>query len=287
MRRRDFLKTIPAVAALRGWAAQRRMNILFMVADDMNSALGCFGDQIVKTPNLDRLAARSVAFERAYCQFPLCAPSRASFLSGLRPETTRVLSLTVPTRKYIQDAVMLPEFFRKRGYFSANCGKIYHTGPEHDDPRSWDFVLEESGKNPPASEVIEHHEASKPRNHTMEWSKLRTADELTPDGIVVQTAVAKSGNPSHATSRSSPGLDSGVRIHRMPSQRSTSISTIPGRYRCPKRAIIAHCPKRRGMNWQISLPSTRRNCGNILLHIMRATPSLTLRQAWCSPHSTS
>lgn len=189
--RRKFLNAAaaaPFVTVFRSWAQEQRINVLFMVADDMNNALGCYGHPIVKTPNLDHLASRGVVFDRAYCQFPLCAPSRASFLSGRRPETTRVLSLTTPTRKYMQDVVMLPELFRQNGYYSADCGKIYHTGPDHDDPRSWDFILQESGKKPSATEVIEHHEAAEPRNHSMEWSKLRTPDEKTPDGIVASTA---------------------------------------------------------------------------------------------------
>ena len=190
--RREFLlratAAAPFLGALQSWAAGQHLNVLFMIADDMNNALGCYGHPVVKTPHLDRLASRSVLFNRAYCQFPLCAPSRASFLSGRRPETTRVLSLTVPTRKYMQDVVMLPELFRKNGYYSADCGKIYHTGPEHDDPRSWDYVLKESGKRAPDSEIIARHVAPEPRNHTMEWDKLRTADENTPDGIVAHTA---------------------------------------------------------------------------------------------------
>jgi iduronate 2-sulfatase len=191
MIRREFLACASAsvVSAFRSWGAQTRTNVVFMVADDMNTALGCYGHPIVKTPNLDRFAGRAVVFDRAYCQFPLCAPSRASFLSGRRPDNTRVLSLTVPTRRYMQNVVFLPELFRKNGYWSADCGKIYHTGPEHDDPRSWDFVLQESGKRPPKSEVIESHEAREPRNHSMDWAKLRTPDEKTPDGIVASTAV--------------------------------------------------------------------------------------------------
>lgn len=170
-------------------APARPRNILFIVADDMNTMLGCFGHPVVRSPNLDALAQRGVAFHHAYCQFPLCAPSRASFLSGRRPDRTRVLSLTVPTRKYLPDAIMLPEYFRKAGYHSAQCGKIYHTGQEHEDPRSWDWVLEESGKKPPRSEVLEMHEMPEPRNHSMEWEKLKTPDEETPDGIVARSAV--------------------------------------------------------------------------------------------------
>jgi len=186
--RRSFLFAAAGAAAL-AQQQPKPLNIVFMIADDMNSALGCFGHPVVKSPNLNALAKRGVAFEHAYCQFPLCAPSRASFLSGLRPDTTRVLSLTVPTRQHMRDVVMLPEFFRKAGYYSAQCGKIYHTGKEHEDPRSWDWVLEESGKKPPKSEILEMHEMPEPRNHSMEWEKLKTPDEQTPDGIVARSAV--------------------------------------------------------------------------------------------------
>lgn len=180
MTRRGFLLS----AAL----AQPRRNVLFLVADDLNNALGCYGNKHVKTPNFDKLAARGVLFERAYCQFPLCAPSRASFLSGLRPETTRVLSLDVPTRRHMPDAVMLPELFRKNGYHTSQSGKIFHTGPEHEDPRSWDTMHIDNGKNPPVTEAIRYDTLPKPRNHSMTWMELRTPEEQTPDAIAAAKA---------------------------------------------------------------------------------------------------
>lgn len=162
---------------------------MFIVADDLNTALGCYGHPVVQTPHLDRLAARGLLFERAYCQNPLCQPSRVSFLSGLRPETTRVWTLETPTRQYIGDAVMLPELFRKSGWFSAHAGKIFHTGEECEDPRSWDEELREFGKSPPPEEVLQSGRSQGPQGHSFDWMILRTADAQTPDGIVARKTV--------------------------------------------------------------------------------------------------
>lgn len=183
--RRNFLAAWPWVRA----AAAERLNVLFVVADDLNTALGCYGHPVVKSPAADRLAQRGVLFERAYCQYPLCQPSRASFLSGLRPETTRVWTLETPTRRYVGDAVFLPEAFRRQGWYSAMVGKVYHTGECCEDPRSWDEEHREFGKNPPESEILERLKAEGPRGHTFEWAVLKTPDENTPDGIVARKAV--------------------------------------------------------------------------------------------------
>jgi iduronate 2-sulfatase len=183
-----MLSALGSAGALRA-AASRRLNVLLIVSDDLNCALGTYGHPAVKTPHLDRLARRGVVFERSYCQFPLCQPSRTSFLSGLRAETTKVWTLETPTRQHVGDAVFLPELFRKHGYFTAHAGKIFHTGEECEDPRSWDVEVREKGKNPPAGEILAEGKAKGPKGHSFVWDSLKTEPAAMPDGKVALQAV--------------------------------------------------------------------------------------------------
>lgn len=107
-------------------ADARKLNVLFIIIDDLTTTLGCYGDRDARTPNLDALAARGVRFDRAYTQFALCNPSRCSFLTGCYPERTKVLDLTTSLRGGLPDAVTLPQHFKNAGYTVGRIGKVFH-----------------------------------------------------------------------------------------------------------------------------------------------------------------
>jgi len=107
-------------------AGRPKRNVLFIAVDDLRPELGCYGHPRILSPNIDKLAARGLVFERAYCQQAVCAPSRASLLSGCRPDTTHIYDLRTPLRKAMPNVLSLPQHFKNNGYETVSLGKIYH-----------------------------------------------------------------------------------------------------------------------------------------------------------------
>ena len=118
--------------------AAERPNVLLICVDDLKPALGCYGDPLAKSPNIDELAARGMRLENAYCNQAVCAPSRNSLLTGLRPQTLGIYDLPTNFRKAAPDAVTLPQHFKANGYRTEGLGKIFHVGHgNYEDPKSW------------------------------------------------------------------------------------------------------------------------------------------------------
>jgi len=146
--RREFLSTMGTTAAGLGLlgagvlggrraraAGKKRPNVLFLAVDDLRTQLGCYGHKQMRSPHIDALAAGGCLFERAYCQQAVCAPSRASLLTGLRPDSTKIYDLNTPVRTVLPDLISLPHHFKRHGYETVSLGKIYHH--RDDDPKAW------------------------------------------------------------------------------------------------------------------------------------------------------
>jgi len=170
--------------------AEQRRNVLFLISDDLNNLLGCYGDPLAKTPHLDKLAARGVRFDRAYCAFPLCGPSRNSMLTGLYPNSTGIFQNAQIFRQTIPHHHSLPHAFRLAGYHAARIGKLYHYGVPrsigtngHDDPGSWEIEI-----NPPGVDRMEELKVAttlRPNEFggTPSWYASPKPDDQHTDGL--------------------------------------------------------------------------------------------------------
>lgn len=189
--------SVALFASLRvGAAPAPRLNVLFIVADDLRCAIGCYGDPQARTPNMDRLAARGVRFDRAYVQYTVCNPSRTSFLTGLRPERTGIVGNTTFFRTSLPDVVTLPQLHRQNGWRAESYGKIYHTGGSLDDlhltwldrGKSWDKA--EMFQPTPAGRKGEVRNLT---GGTLKWANVGAmdgGDEDQPDGIIAREVIA-------------------------------------------------------------------------------------------------
>ena len=121
-------------------AAEGRLNVLFIAVDDLRPNPGCYGETGIRTPHIDRLAEGGMLFHRAYCQIASCGPSRASLLTGFRPDTTTVFDNRRRFRTALPEAVTLPQHFKNNGYHTRSFGKVFHgifSGEINEDPPSW------------------------------------------------------------------------------------------------------------------------------------------------------
>jgi iduronate 2-sulfatase len=127
---RRFVLTVGLCVLTLAWstlaAASGRPNILFVSVDDLRPELGCYGNDEIRSPHLDQFAKRGTAFTHAYCQAAVCAPSRASVMTGLRPDSTRVWDLRGKFRENLPDVVTIPQHFHAHGYHTVSMGKIFH-----------------------------------------------------------------------------------------------------------------------------------------------------------------
>jgi len=123
-------------AVASGFAAPSKPHVLFLAVDDLRPELGCYGSPIARTPHIDALAAEGILFKRAYCQQAICSPSRASLMTGARPDTIGVVENTAYFRDLNPEIITLPQHFRSHGYETVYCGKIFHARMD-DRELSW------------------------------------------------------------------------------------------------------------------------------------------------------
>ena len=189
-----------------GVPASPRPNVLFIAVDDLRPELGCYGVTQVKTPNIDRLAKQGVFFTSAYCQQPLCNPTRASLLTGLRPASTGVFHNNTHFREKNPEVITLPQHFKNNGYYTMTIGKIFHGGLE--DKPSWSENLRAKTLGQPYPEkavngyqlpenrkALEEVTAGSKKEGSGEGSGPATEcadvpDQAYKDGVTADTAIA-------------------------------------------------------------------------------------------------
>ncbi len=170
-------------------------NVLFIIADDLNDNLGVYDHYLVKTPNIDRLAERGMLFNKAYCNFPLCGPSRASMMTGLYPDQTGHHQLRDYIRDHVPDIVTMSQAFMNAGYEATRVGKIYHyDNPRgigtagHDDSLSWDRRFYPRGVDKDLEDEI--FTLSPGRfGATLSWLATEEGGEYHTDGLVATQAI--------------------------------------------------------------------------------------------------
>ncbi len=195
MRPSCLLSVVVAVLCIACDSIAAKLNVLFLICDDLNCDLACYGHPQVKSPNIDRLAKQGVRFENAACQYPLCGPSRASFMAGLYPDQTLIHRNAIYLREHVPNVKTVSEMFRENGYFATRIGKIYHYNvPKHigtsghDDPYSWNYTINPRGRDVDDEDLIY---SLRPGSFggTLSWLAAEGTDEEQTDGIAATEAI--------------------------------------------------------------------------------------------------
>jgi arylsulfatase A-like enzyme len=206
---------LPAIAGLTAllWAnnldAQQK-NVLFIAVDDLRPELGCFGHPVVKSPNIDNLAASGAAFSRAYCNIAVCGASRASIMSGVRPGPQRFVGADCYLDQHLPGAVSMPMHFRNNGYHTVSLGKIFHH--QNDSKGSWEInwrpetIHKGSGRDYmlPENLALDRMEGKR----GMPWEKADVPDEAYKDGKTALKAIEEMEKAQSRASHSSWPSDS-------------------------------------------------------------------------------
>ena len=170
-------------------------NVLFLICDDLNCDIGAYGHPQVKTPNIDALAGSGVLFQNAHCQYPLCGPSRASFMTGMYPDQTLVRRNAIYIREHIPNVMTIPQTFRLEDYFAVRIGKVFHYNVPrhigtagHDDPYSWNYTINPRGRDKDEEDKI-FSLVPNTFGGTLSWYAAEGDDTEQTDGIAATEAV--------------------------------------------------------------------------------------------------
>ncbi len=204
-----FLHVLPAAFGLMlsthiAAAEAERSNVLLICVDDLKPLLGCYGDKHIHSPNLDKLAARGLLFEQAYCNQAVCAPSRNALLVGARSTTLGIYDLGTNFRRSVPDAITLPQYFMQHGYRAEAMGKIFHVGHgNHEDPASWSvphffaksiaYALPQGRANQSLTreEALFANQSNAGLHRGAAYEAADVPDNAYPDGLLAEEAIRR------------------------------------------------------------------------------------------------